>query len=382
MPSRVCLSLLMMYARYLNPELKSKVKKASMKWEAALKAAGIGASSTTDEAEPPVETPADETTIVTKDQAEALLKSLIQQGWAKDDCDVTADQIMAGGDKLFEVKATCIDIVSDSAAYEGKILVRMSRFFTCVFTIFMGFLAILLNQLGLGLGWVYPAMGNIIGSAVGPVALAILYEKANGKVCTAAAIIGFLLAMMSWVWKTANDSECKDSLDALCNTWDGVVGSNATAQAACLSMSKCGVTIDNMGALYPNLVGNIVAICTSGFIAVVGSLIMPDNEFKWEKLSEIDVVDDVIPELKEDEQPEMLKKHATRANIQALVLTIILVVIWPIPQHWSQGVFTQTGFAMWIGCAFCWALIAGLVIIILPPLQFAMKAKAADAARP
>jgi hypothetical protein len=67
MPSRVCLSLLMMYARYLNPELKSKVKKASMKWEAALKAAGIGASSTTDEAEPPVETPADETTIVTKD---------------------------------------------------------------------------------------------------------------------------------------------------------------------------------------------------------------------------------------------------------------------------------------------------------------------------
>ena len=59
------------------------------------------------------------------------------------------------GNKLFEVKAACIDLLSDSSTYEGKILVRMSRFFTCVFAIFMGFLSVLLHVMGLNLGWVY-----------------------------------------------------------------------------------------------------------------------------------------------------------------------------------------------------------------------------------
>ena len=49
----------------------------------------------------------------------------------------------------------CIDLLSDSSTYEGKILVRMSRFFTCVFAIFMGFLSVLLHVMGLNLGWVY-----------------------------------------------------------------------------------------------------------------------------------------------------------------------------------------------------------------------------------
>ena len=43
-----------------------------------------------------------------------------------------------------------------------------------------GFLAILLQELGLNLGFVYMSMGVLIGSAVGPASLAILYEKANG----------------------------------------------------------------------------------------------------------------------------------------------------------------------------------------------------------
>lgn len=43
-----------------------------------------------------------------------------------------------------------------------------------------GFLAILLQELGLNLGFVYMSMGVLIGSAVGPASLAILMEKANG----------------------------------------------------------------------------------------------------------------------------------------------------------------------------------------------------------
>jgi Na+/proline symporter len=404
------------YWTYLNPELKLKVQEGKVKWDKCLAAAGIADSP----GEP-----------VSVTQADALVKALFENGWAAPLAEgatpVSGTEILEGGDKLFQVKAYCVDHLSNSSAYEGKILVRMSRFFTCLFAGFMGFLAILLHTIGLGLGWVYQAMGNIIGSAVVPVAMAILVQRANGTVCTAAAIIGFLLAIMSWVWKTANDSPCEDEcpMSADC-TWmsgnqggvntpgapwavcDAITGDQLKDSTACMAISgcnytitttkgvgdlcydmstkagqiaklECGVTIDNMGALYPNLVGNIVAICTSGFIAVVGSLIMPDNDFQWEKLNEISVVDDVIPELKPDEQPEELQKDAKRANIQTIVLTLILVVFWPIPQHWSQGVFTETGFGWWIGCAFVWALLAAAVIIIMPPVEFIMKGKEAQA---
>lgn len=341
-----------------SSRIRSKLQKN--KFDAALKEAGIAE---------------DPGTVVDQKQADALVQSLIKQQWAMAGCTATGSDIWEEGSKLFEVKAAAIEKISDSSAYEGKILVRMSRFFTCVFTVFMGFLAILLNQLGLGLGWVYQAMGNIIGSAVCPVAMAILYQKANGPICTFAALFGFVLAMIAWVWKTANDSECLDANEALCAS-EGIT--TAAGLAACKAEATCGVTIDNMGALYPNLVGNIVAICSSGFIALVGSLVKPDNTFEWETLSGpdgIDVVDDVIPELKEDEQPEQLEKDAKRANIQAIILTILLVVIWPLPQHISQGVFTVTGFGVWIGGAFIWALLAALVIIIMPPVEFILKGK-------
>ena len=48
------------------------------------------------------------------------------------------------------------------AAQAGTLLVRVSRFFTVVFAFVMGFLAVLLHQLGLSLGYVYMAMGVVI----------------------------------------------------------------------------------------------------------------------------------------------------------------------------------------------------------------------------
>ena len=38
-----------------------------------------------------------------------------------------------------------------------------------------------------------------------------------------------------------------------------------------------------MGALYPNLWGNVVALLVSALVAIVGSLVSPDNEFKWSR---------------------------------------------------------------------------------------------------
>merc|ERR1719506_2628821 len=47
-----------------------------------------------------------------------------------------------------------------SNSIEGPILLRVSKFFTFIYALFMGFLAVFLQELGLGLGWVYMAMGR------------------------------------------------------------------------------------------------------------------------------------------------------------------------------------------------------------------------------
>ena len=275
-------------------------------------------------------------TEVSAEQCKALVDALKESGWCKDGAD---SSLKAG--KLFEVKAQAVAEIGRET--EGVILVRMSRFFSCLFAIFMGFLSILLNQIGLGLGFVYMSMGNIIGSAVVPVALSILMEDANGTWCTAGAVLGFFIAIASWIIRAAIEYD--------------------------------EVTLDSLGGGNPMLVGNIVSIVSAGIIAYGGSKMSPDTGFKWARLEEIPVVDDVIPEEGEGEDEESLKKDAKRANVQAILLTLFLVVLWPIPQHFSGGVFEPWGFSVWIASAFIWGIVGGLVIIIMPIVDFMKQGK-------
>merc|ERR1711977_568204 len=88
---------------------------------------------------------------------------------------------------------------------EGKILLRVSKFFTGLFAVFMGFLAVFLLTIGLSLGHVYMSMGCLVGSAVGPAALTILMETANSKAISAGAIGGFILAIIGWTGQAATE---------------------------------------------------------------------------------------------------------------------------------------------------------------------------------
>eukprot|EP01052_Picozoa_sp_SAG31_P035675 SAG31_NODE_4338_length_3342_cov_2.360469_3_plen_109_part_00 len=84
------------------------------------------------------------------------------------------------------------------AAEAGHLLVRVSRLFTVLFAFIMGFLAVLLQQLNLTLGYVYMSMGVVIGAAVVPIALAMLLETASGPACTAGAMLGVCFAVLAW----------------------------------------------------------------------------------------------------------------------------------------------------------------------------------------
>ena len=125
----------------------------------------------------------------------------------------------------------------------GKKLVKISRMTIVGFGIGMGGLAVLLLHMGLSLGFVYLAMGIIIGAAVIPIALTILWKRTNRVAATAGAIIGLMVAVTTWV-----------------------------TTAASLPEFGGEINLASLGHNYSMLFGNVAGILTGGAIALFGSL--------------------------------------------------------------------------------------------------------------
>lgn len=220
----------------------------------------------------------------------------------------------------------------------GRQLMKISRFSILGFGLGMGVLASILFVSGISLQYVYLAMGVLIGSAVAPISLAIVWKDTNRYAATSAAIIGLGCGITVWFgYAFANSGE--------------------------ISLASTS----NMFAL---LAGNLAAILTSLAITVIGSLFRPEN-FNFSKLkSEIFVVDERIRKRLEKETNEKSLKKASRFSMQyGLTLTLILVVAWPIPLFFSNYVFAEPVFHVWIWVAILWAAIAASLVWILPVIQ-------------
>jgi len=122
---------------------------------------------------------------------------------------------------------------------------------------------------------------------------------------------------------------------------------------------------------WPWVVGNLCGILGGTAIAVIGSLIAPDKTFKWSMLNErIALVDDVEPP--KDSKLETGAKLETQVKIAvwaSIILTIILLVLWPIPQHVGGGVMGEGSFGAWVAVEMIWAIIGAAVIIIMPLIE-------------
>ena len=121
----------------------------------------------------------------------------------------------------------------------GEDILKVSRIVIVVFGLFMGAFSILLDAIGLGLGWVYLFMGIIIGSAVIPLWNLMTWDKASGKGAVIAAWTGLILSVSSWL-----------------------IAAKITGGE---------VTVATLGTDQVMLSGNLVAILSSGFIHYVYS---------------------------------------------------------------------------------------------------------------
>jgi len=159
--------------------------------------------------------------------------------------------------------------VSSIAAYDiyrtyfnpeatGKDIMRISRYVIVLFGGCMGVLAVILNQIGLNLGWVYLFMGICIGSAVIPLWNLMTWDQASGTGAIIAAWSGMILAIITWLVA-------------------------ATIQSGAISVATLG-TNEAM------LAGNVVAIGSSGMIHWIHSKMFPQN-YDWESMKAIPLLD-------------------------------------------------------------------------------------------
>lgn len=206
----------------------------------------------------------------------------------------------AGSSELISVSSLCTyDIyrtyVNPNAS--GKSILKVSRAVILVFGCFMGLLAILLNKAGVSLGWMYLAMGVLIGSAVIPIAFMLLWSKANSKGAILGTTIGCVLGIVTWI------------------------------SVAKIEYGK--VNLDTTGRNAPMLAGNLVSILSGGAIHAISSLLAPQN-YDWQTTREISTVEKDRGEIPSEEYREEKLIRAKAWIIKwGVGFTIVIAILWP-----------------------------------------------------
>ena len=243
----------------------------------------------------------------------------------------------------------------------------------------LGGLAVLVNSIGISLGWLYLCMGILIGSAVCPISCLVLWRKASSKAAVTAAVLGQVLAVSSWLTYTK---------------------------------AKFGViTLETTGDDMAMLLGNLVALLSSTFIMIPMSLYY-DEVYDFSHLndtltrvitekdarileeratvaSKIDIGEHKLTTVERDtiaisamrsheiEQSadwtarsstlyeKVIVSSRSKKYLRVISLTLLIVIVWPlfcVP----VGVFDKAYFTFWISITILWCLLATLIIVIVP----------------
>ena len=220
----------------------------------------------------------------------------------------------------------------------GRELIRISRFTILIFGIGMGILASILFQLGVSLQYVYLMMGILIGSAVAPISLGILWKKTNRNAATVAAIAGLLCGVAGWI------------------------------VFAHLMFGE--ISISSTGNILVFLVGNIISIAVSMAITIIGSMLFPERfDFRALKQKILLVDDKVRSMIKHDTDENMLQKASSFCKRIGFGIAAFLVIVWPVTFYVTEYVFSVESFTAWIGLAIVWAFGAAGTVMLLPIIE-------------
>ncbi|KAF5354180.1 hypothetical protein D9756_007089 [Leucocoprinus leucothites] len=250
-------------------------------------------------------------------------------------------------------------------ANEAQVL-RMGHYMVAFWAIVCGIAGTIFFYIGVSMGWLYTFMGVILGSGVAPIALCITWSKANKWGCIGGSILGFFAGLIAWLVTTAKLN-------------DGVIN------------------VVTSGGDYEMLAGNLASILVGAVVAVVTSLIWPDN-YDWEatrnfnlpkspsvadstssekeSISEkktgvvtkaASVTDSFDAAEQESElDPVKLKKAFRFASWSSIGLFVILILLIPLPLFGSAHVYDVKDLTAWVSVGIAWTFCSSFAVVIYP----------------
>jgi SSS family transporter len=249
---------------------------------------------------------------------------------------------------------------------KGKKLIFMSHCSVVVFAYILAGFAIGLYYAGISMGYLYELMGIIIGGAVLPAALTLLWGSQNKQAATWTPPISTALAIMSWLICTKKQ--------------EGTVSVETTF-------------MDN-----PMLTGNVVALLSPIVIIPILTFVFKPQNFDWEVLKSIQRADEeeeimeatepiydeekvypvkshvtvIASQIAERnpnkylEEEEKLKRAFKYGSYICVALTVCLVVLWPMPMYGTSYVFSRKFFTGWIVVFIIWIFFTAFMVVIYP----------------
>ena len=220
----------------------------------------------------------------------------------------------------------------------GRQLMRVSKYSVLMFGFGIGVLSLSLYHIGLSLQYIYLSMGILIGSAVGPISLSLVWKKTNKISASISALCGLLLGVFVWLF-------------------------SAFSLYGNISVASTSHDI-------PLLLGNLTSFVSGFVLVILGSLIRPDNfNFNITKQRIVVVEERIRSLIKEDNDESSLKKRTIFGYKYGIFFTLILVVIWPLPLFFSGYIFSYEFFLFWILLSIVWTISAACFLIVKPIIE-------------
>jgi hypothetical protein len=137
------------------------------------------------------------------------------------------------------------------------------------------------------------------------------------------------------------------------------------------SLPEFGGVIDlaSLGHNHSMLFGNVAGILSGGAIAIIGSL-AANKTFDWNDLKEkITLVEIQADAIKAEEDEATLKKAFQFSLKGGGIMTLVLIIAWPMPLIASGYVFDLGSYSVWVAISVIWVSVASFFIIFLPIIE-------------
>lgn len=221
------------------------------------------------------------------------------------------------------------------------------------------------------MGWLYVFMGVIISSAVLPATLTLMWKGQNKWAATLSPVLGLCCSITAWLVTTSKLN-------------DGVI------------------TVATSGANEPMLAGNVVALLSPMIFipvltlifgagelfpstAAIGLLTWTSDNYDWVSMKNIRLVDDsdvtaaahldleavhgrhaaLSPEAEAAEQAKLFRASKI-AKITTATMTLVLLVLWPMPLYGTGYIFSQSFFSGWVIVGIIWLMCSTIAVGVYP----------------